>query len=105
MDRDLLKKARLVEEDVDLPGVGTVRVRAMSRAEAMRIKDKSMSVAKMEQIILSTAMLDPVMSVDDVREWQEASGAGEIELVVAAVTRMSGLERNAGKSDLPADGE
>ncbi|HEX5120362.1 MAG TPA: hypothetical protein VFW65_34705 [Pseudonocardiaceae bacterium] len=105
MDKSLLTKARLAEEDVELPGVGTVRVRALSRAEAMKVTDRELPVARMEQVLLSMAMVDPVMSEADVAEWQTAAPGGELEPVVEVIQRLSGLEKKAAKSGVPAPGE
>jgi predicted transcriptional regulator len=101
MDKALLKKARLAEEDVDLPGVGVIRVRALSRAEALRVTDTEMPVTRMEQLLLSMAMVDPEMSEQDVAEWQSAASAGELEPVTEVIKRLSGLAEKAAKSGVP----
>lgn len=98
MDKAALKARRLAEEDVELPGVGTVRVRALSRAEAMTVTGKELPVEVMEQKLLSMAMVDPEMSEQDVAEWQAAASAGELEPVTKVVQRLSGLEQGAAKS-------
>lgn len=101
MDKALLKKARLAEEDVELPGVGVIRVRALSRAEALRVTDTEMPVTRMEQLLLSMAMVDPEMSEQDVAEWQAAASAGELEPVTEVIKRLSGLAEKAAKSGVP----
>lgn len=98
MDKAQLTKARLPEEDVDIPDVGTVRVRALSRAEALRVTDTEMPAAKMEQLLLSMAMVDPVMSEQDVAAWQDAASAGELEPITEVIKRLSGLAEKAAKS-------
>lgn len=101
MDKGALFTRRLAEEDIELPGVGTIRVRALSRAEALAVTDKKMPVAEMEQRLLAMAMVDPVMSEADVRQWQDAAGAGELEPVTEVIQRLSGLRKEAAKSGLP----
>lgn len=98
VDKAALFTRRLTEEDIELPGVGTIRVRALSRAEALQVTDKKMPVELMEQKLLSMAMVDPVMSEQDVRAWQEAAGAGELEPVTEVIQRLSGLRKEAAKS-------
>lgn len=105
IDKSTLFVRRLAEEDIALPGVGTVRVRALSRSEALLVSDREMSTAKMEQLLLSMAMVDPEMSEADVLAWQDAAGAGELEPVTQVIQRLSGLRKNAAKSGLPADGD
>lgn len=105
MDKESLKKPRLREEEIELEGVGTIRVRALNRAEVLKVNNVKMPITKMEQLLLSMAMVDPAMSEEDVKEWQEASGAGEIEKVTEVVQRLSGLVKGADKSDVSYDGE
>lgn len=104
MDKDLLLKPRIAEEDVEIPGVGAVRVRALTRAEVMSMR-KSVAdedpdgprALAIERKMLAQAMVDPAMSEDDVAAWQSASPAGELDRVVAAVQRMSGMDDGAAK--------
>lgn len=98
MDKEQLFKSRLEERDVDVPGVGTVRIRALSRAEILRVKDKPMDGSKMERMLLSMAMIDPELTEFEVGEWQAASGAGEIETVSKEIIALSGLEVDSAKS-------
>jgi hypothetical protein len=90
VDKDLLLKPRLAEADVEIPDVGTVRVRALSRAEVLLVRkatDNADSIdgpraLVLERKMLATALLDPVLSESEVGEWQKVSAAGELEVVV-----------------------
>ncbi|MGH9251139.1 MAG: hypothetical protein ACRD0W_16685 [Acidimicrobiales bacterium] len=98
VDKDQLLKPRLPERDVDLPGVGTVRVRALSRAEALTIRKIAGSGQDvLERKMLALAMVDPSMTEGEAREWQEASTAGEIEPVTDAIADLSGMKEGAAK--------
>lgn len=94
---DLLKQAFGIEE-VPLQRGGTVSVRGLSRSEALKVKGQEMPEEEMEQLLLSTALVDPKLSKSDVKEWQEASPAGEIEDVIAVIMRLSGMEKAAPKT-------
>lgn len=100
-DEDLkakLFKARLPEEEIDVPGVGKVRIRALSRAEAMKLrKMSSASVEVIERKLIALAMVDPVLTEDEVGKWQEASTAGELEVVSTRVSEISGMTEGAAK--------
>ena len=93
---DLLKR-RFGVEDVAIEGVGTVKVRALSRAEALSLQGVEMTVEDMERKLLALAMVDPKLTEDEVAQWQANSPAGELQPVVLAITRMSGLEQTAAK--------
>ena len=96
MDKELLFRPRLPEDDVEIPGVGTVRVRGLSRLEAMSVRGVE-DRAKAEQKILSLAMLDPTLTEAEVARWQQASDAMEIEAITDKVTELSGMSAGAAK--------
>ena len=98
MDKDLLLKARLPEGQHEIPGVGVVRFRALTRGEALEIVGKEMPYADMERRLLSAALVDPQLTEDDVKAWQDAAPAGELEPICEAIQKLSGLEEVAAKA-------
>ena len=76
MDKELLFKARLPEADVDIPGVGTVRVRGLSRVEAMLVQ-KVDDPETRERRILAYGMVDPPLSEGEAGRWERAFIARE----------------------------
>lgn len=97
----LLAKRGIGTETVDLPGVGEVVVRGMSRAEALSMqKLGDLDAADMERRLLAVAMVEPALTEDEVRQWQEAAPAGELEPVTTAITRLSGLAVTAVKEEM-----
>lgn len=110
-----LLKPRINEDTVDIEGVGTVRVRGLSRGEvfalrkakeAGRLKDE----AAWDRRLVSLAMVDPEMTEDEVGEWQDNSPAGELEDVTKKIQELSGMAEGADKSSVedvrgePGDG-
>lgn len=100
MDKELLFRPRLPVADVEIPGMGTVRVRALNRAEVMLLQ-KMASDGKdpetVERRMLSIAMADPKLTEAEVGQWQKACLAGELEPVTDAITELSGLGQGAQK--------
>lgn len=95
MDKELLFKPLFPEADVPVPGRGTVRIRSLSRREIHEMPRDDPGEA--ERHMVAAAMLDPKLTVDEVARWQEASGAGEISVVVEAIGKLSGLGDDAAK--------
>jgi len=93
---DLLKK-RFGVEEVEIEGVGTVKVRPLTRAEALELQGREMGVAEMERCLVSLALVEPKLTEDEVATWQENSPAGELQPVAAAIVRLSGMEQTAAK--------
>lgn len=90
IDKDALFKPRLPEREVEVEGLGLLRVRGLSRPEGFDVKAVK-GERDIEVAILSRAMVDPALTADEVRAWQAAAPAGELEPVVAAVLELSGL--------------
>lgn len=93
MDEDLkarLLKPRVPEGTVDIPGLGTIRVRGLSRGEVF-MTQQAKGAEAMERKVLALGMLDPVMTEDEVRQWQRSSPAGEMEPVTDKIRELSGL--------------
>jgi hypothetical protein len=98
MDKSKLlsKRIRTVEVPIGEDGE-TVTIRSLSREQALHIANKKMEMDVAERYVLSRALVDPELSEADVKTWQENSEAGEIQVVFEAVTRLSGLTKDAGK--------
>ncbi len=120
VDVTQLLTTRLPEEDVELPGgLGTVRVRAMTRAEVHGKEELQRKVERdgsqqlqpgaWERKVLHWCMVDPQLTEGQVKAWMACSPAGEITAVVDTIMRLSGLDdedetgKAADKSDLPED--
>lgn len=105
MDEDLkarLLKPRVPEGEVEVEGIGTVRVRGLSRGEVFIVqKTTGDDTAAMERRIVSLGMVDPEMTEDDVRQWQQSSPAGELDAVADKINELSGLSQGADKSGVP----
>lgn len=98
VDKSALFAPRLPESDVEVPGVGTVRVRALTRAEVMRAqKTAKDDPAALEQQVLSAGMVEPRLSVTEVQRWMEAAPANELEPVQEAILALSGMGKKAAK--------
>ena len=95
-DKEALFKPRLPEADVDVEGLGTIRVRGLSRAEAMQVQNLN-GVAQVERAMLAMGMVEPKLTEGEAREWQEASIANEIEPVANKIAELSGMTENAAK--------
>ncbi len=105
MDKEALFRPRLPEADIELPGVGTIRVRGMTRLETLlSTKLNDQSIARVEQFMLAAAMVDPVLTEREVELWQKASPSGEMKPVIEVINRLSGIGQGADKSGLPGDG-
>lgn len=102
MDKEKLLAARhdtahgMPEADVDIPDVGTVRVRGLNRGEVFQVQQVK-GVAAIERRILALGMLDPELTESEVARWQQTSPAGELEPVVDKVRKLSGLSDQASK--------
>lgn len=93
---DLLAE-RLPSEPFTIAGLGCVRIRPLSRLEALEIYGVEMPKMDLERRVLALAMVDPVMTQDDVRKWQRACPAGELQPLIKRVLSISGMEDGSPK--------
>jgi len=107
--KERLFKPRLPEAEVELEGVGTVRVRGLSRIEAMLVQ-KADGVEAMERRIIAYGMVDPEVTEAEAERWQKASAAGELEAVTTKISELSGIAPTSAKEAMrtfrggPGDG-
>lgn len=85
----LARKVAGKTEEVDLGDGGSVVVRGLTRAEAGRV-GKIDDEQEVECTALHLALVEPALSMDDVRAWQESDDSGTIQRVVDVVQRLSG---------------
>ena len=103
MEKELLFKPRLPEADMELE-VGTIRVRGLTRAEAMIVQNEK-GTAAIERKMLHFAMLDPEVTEAEAGQWQKASPVGELETVTKKTQELSGMLEAADKAAYKSDGE
>lgn len=103
--KERLLARRIPEGTVEL-GEGVVTVRGLTRGEVLFLHNgKELGViedaASWECKMIALGMVDPPMTEDEVRQWQDSSPADELTAVNEKITELSGLAEGAEKSDLP----
>jgi len=102
VDKETLLKPRaqtasgFPEDEVPIPGVGTVTVRGLSRFEARLVQGVENEAAA-ERKLLALGLVDPKITEDDAARWQKVSDATELEAVTDKITELSGLKEGAAK--------
>lgn len=106
IDKESLLKARIEEAEIEIPGVGTVRVRGLTRGEVISMhkatdNEHTMDgprVLVIERKMIAAGMVDPQLTEDEVKQWQQNSPAGELDPIAKKITELSGMEQGAGKA-------
>jgi hypothetical protein len=91
VDKTALLGQKFGYEDVEIPGVGMVRIRALTRSEAIKIQGEELIAEIMECKLLALAMVEPKMTEEEIQEWQDTSPAGQMQPVVKAILKASGM--------------
>ncbi|MFG1800193.1 hypothetical protein ACGFI4_08470 [Micromonospora carbonacea] len=97
VDKEALFRPRCPEQDVELPGVGTVRVRGLTRGEIVEISKGVNEGRDMEPRSLSLALVDPQLTEDEARRLIEVAPFGDVELLTTTVNELSGIAGRAAK--------
>lgn len=99
--RAALLSQRVPRGTVPLEGIGELSIRGLSRGEVFAAQKVLTDPQAFEAKLLSLGLTDPLMTVEDVREWQANAPAGQLERVVEAIKDLSGLGEGADKSGVP----
>lgn len=91
-----LQAPHLEEDDVEIPGMGTVHVRALNRLDAIKVQAEK-SIPAAERLIVSLGMTNPKMTPAEVGRWQRNSPAGEVGRVSDRIAIISGMVEGAAK--------
>lgn len=82
---------------VPIPGMGIIKIRPLSRAEALKMYGQELKAAEMEQVVIALACVEPTFTRGEVAQWQASSAAGEMIIIVNAILELSGMDIGAGK--------
>ena len=95
----LLSGAAFGVVDFPVPGFGVIKIRPLSRAQAMAVHGRDLDAAEMEQVLVAAACVEPAFTPAEVREWQAHSTAGgPLFSLVNKILEISGMEIGAGKA-------
>ncbi len=97
MDKRELLKSRLNTAEIDVPGVGTIQVRGLSRSEVLDLGNVD-GVLLVERKTLFYGLVDPKLTEDEVAEWQSLTTGSELNPIVETIIELSGLGSGAVKT-------
>jgi hypothetical protein len=96
---------RLGQGEVEIEGVGSVLVRALSREELLTAGEDAdgnkLGIVPMERKMVALGMVDPAMTEADVAVWQANSPADELSVVVDKINKLSGVAQGSTKEAFP----
>lgn len=81
---------------VDLPSGGTVAVRALTRDEALQVREAD-TLRDGDTLLISFGMVDPQLTVEDVAAWATSDNAGDLVTVSNEISVLSKMTTTAGK--------
>lgn len=79
-----------------IEGIGVFRVRGLNRLEVMATQKMDDPIER-DLHIIAIGLVEPRLSVSEVRRWAEASPAGEMEPVSTKIADLSGILPDAAK--------
>lgn len=94
MNKEALFAPRLPTREINVPGIGTITVRALSRYEQMVFsKAAAGDVATFDRKQLAACLVDPELTEDEVGRWMRGAPAGEISIIVGIIGELSGTDK------------
>lgn len=95
----------LPTEEVPIPGVGTVTVRGLSRAESLIVGKAQGDPTATERTMLRLGMVEPKMTEGDLREWLAVAPNAHVDPISKAIARLSGMLEDSAKAAYKSDGD
>jgi hypothetical protein len=93
---EILAKA-VDQEVVNLPSGGQVKVRGLTRDEALNVQEAEGTAAR-DNLTISQGLVEPALTVEDVAAWAATAPAADSIEISRAIARLSGMSEGAGKS-------
>ena len=100
-DKEAFLKAAPPRGEVDIPDVGPVGVRGLTRQEALSLRDLVGGPGAIERRIIHLGMTDPALTEAEVEAWYGSAPAGHTDRLVNAISALSGLSEGAEKRGVP----
>lgn len=102
---DLMKAAEVTAttEKVDVPGLGTMLVRGLSRAESLIVGKAEGDPTATERAILRFGLVDPALTERQIIDWLKVAPNAHVDPITKAIARLSGMLEDAGKSGVSSD--
>lgn len=94
--KDHLLATKQRQREVELTDGSTVLVRSLTRAEALATQAIT-DLGEREDFIISSGLIDPVMTADEVAQWAAEAPAGDLTAVSEGIARVSGMMPDSGK--------
>lgn len=95
----LLKAGELDTQTVEIPGVGDVEIRGLTRKQALAVADES-KTERREALIVSYGLVEPSLTAREAQEWFKSVPAGLVQPLTLAISDLSGLSEGAEKTQV-----
>lgn len=104
---DLMKAAEVTAttEKVDVPGLGVMEVRGLSRAESLIVGKAEGDPTATERVMLRLGLVEPALTEAQVREWLAVAPNEHVDPVTKAIARLSGMYSEAPKEAYKSAGD
>lgn len=103
VNKETLLARRLGQEPVEMPGLGWVMVRGLTRGELADIQ--GLEGPDAERASIAIGMVDPQLTRAEVDTWFDSNAAMEPQPVVNVINRLSGMGKAAQKEAYKSAGD
>lgn len=103
--KEALTTPHIKTDEVEIEGIGSVLVRGLSRWEMIETGKLDDNRQKQDNLAISYGLLEPTMDEHEIMAWRKAGAVMELERVARKINELSGVGKDAAKSDVPGDGD
>ncbi len=93
VDKASLLALTLPQDSVEVPGLGSVTVRGLSRAEVVRLQGECATPDELENETLAAGMVEPALSVEEAATFRANAPSDVVRAISDPILALSGLGR------------
>lgn len=93
ISKEVFLKGHLPEDTIEVPEIGTVRIRALSRAEAL--SSTELPSGEREAQVLAWGIVDPAITVEEAQQWRESATPGIVNGLAYEILVLSGMTESS----------
>lgn len=93
ISKEVFLKGHLPEDTIEVPEIGTIRIRALSRAEALASTE--LVAGEREAQVLAWGLADPAITKEEAQQWRETTMPGVVNAVAYEILVLSGMTESS----------
>jgi hypothetical protein len=93
---ELLASASVPTEDYDMPRVGLIKLKGLTRQESLEV-GQAKNLVEQDRLLIMHGIAEPKLNYKDVETLSATMSSGTLEEITQAIARLSGMLKESGR--------